>query len=290
MRWFDRHARYRAQLSAYIDAQLSQDDTDALQSHLAACDVCRRELDELRATVMAVRDLPEADIPRSFALTPDQVARPVVAPLPSAPQLTFALRLAAPALAFALGVALVADFGDFSGGGGSGDSSRGLSIESAADQNSPPSPGAPEIAAPEPNKSNEYSGAAADADTASRLADCPPTDSGAGLGPAATGAPAPGGATIVPTPEPVPAATLQAGNLDIQDIAAACDTALAREMEAAVPTGATQQATDFRQKSVESGDGLSTLRIIEIVLAASLAAVGVGALTAAIVVRKREVR
>lgn len=117
MLWFDRHRRFRACLSGYIDAQLSPKEARAVEAHFEGCDACRQELDELRATVMVMRDLPQTDIPRSFALSPEQIARPMALPLPSTPPLAIGMRLTGAALAFSLAVVLVADFGDFSGNG-----------------------------------------------------------------------------------------------------------------------------------------------------------------------------
>jgi hypothetical protein len=71
---FDRHAWVRGNLSAYIDRALDARSAGRLEAHVHACESCRAELEELRATVRSVRALPEFQAPRSFALTLEQVA------------------------------------------------------------------------------------------------------------------------------------------------------------------------------------------------------------------------
>lgn len=115
MPWFDRHRRYRHQLSAYLDGELAPPQRDELEGHLAACPSCRRELEELRATAAALRSLPVHDVPRSFALRPEQVAGRA---RPTLPAPGVVARLAVGGLAFALAVLLVVDLGGLTGGGG----------------------------------------------------------------------------------------------------------------------------------------------------------------------------
>jgi len=74
-----RHPLKEAELSAYLDGRLSPDRSRRLEEHLRSCDPCRRKIDDLRALAEALREMPEAPVPRSFALTPEQVrgVRPV---------------------------------------------------------------------------------------------------------------------------------------------------------------------------------------------------------------------
>lgn len=55
-------------LSAYLDGQLEADARGRVQSHVDACAPCRAALEELRAVRSALRELPRAAVPRSFAL------------------------------------------------------------------------------------------------------------------------------------------------------------------------------------------------------------------------------
>jgi anti-sigma factor RsiW len=63
-------------LSAYLDQQLSSAERVNLERRFAAEPQLQRELDELRATVAALRNLEPERPPRSFTLDPAQVARP----------------------------------------------------------------------------------------------------------------------------------------------------------------------------------------------------------------------
>ena len=61
-------------LSSYIDGQLTAEERAALEQRLEHDQTLRRELDELRATVAALRSLEPVRPPRSFTLDPAQVA------------------------------------------------------------------------------------------------------------------------------------------------------------------------------------------------------------------------
>lgn len=112
MNLFDRHRKFRNKLSAYIDGELSNDAVRSLDAHLESCDTCRLELDEMRATVDALRSIPEVEAPRSFRLTPAMVAerRPVPSWNPS-PGLMNGMRMATAGLTMAFAVVLFADLG-----------------------------------------------------------------------------------------------------------------------------------------------------------------------------------
>ena len=115
MFWFNRHRRLRDQLSAYIDGELDASATERLEHHLAECGRCRQEMEQLRATVAALQELPAVEPPRSFTLSPERLApRP---PMPVASPLAFGARIAAAGVAAALAVVLVVDLGDFGGDG-----------------------------------------------------------------------------------------------------------------------------------------------------------------------------
>ncbi len=110
--WFNRHRRYRDDLSAGIDGELPPRRAADLEAHLSACPGCRRELAELRATALMLRELPQVAPPRSFALTPEQAGRPAGRRTATGlPAMIAGLRLAGAGLAVALAVVLVADLG-----------------------------------------------------------------------------------------------------------------------------------------------------------------------------------
>ena len=62
------HQRVRQLLSSYLDGQVSPQEREWTAAHLATCEACRGELEELRATVNLVRGLPQVTPPRSFTL------------------------------------------------------------------------------------------------------------------------------------------------------------------------------------------------------------------------------
>lgn len=115
MFWFNRHRRLRDQLSVYIDGELDTSAAERLERHLAECGRCRQEMEQLRATVAALQELPAVETPRSFTLSPERVApRP---PMSVASPLAFGARIVAAGVAAALAVVLVVDLGDFGGDG-----------------------------------------------------------------------------------------------------------------------------------------------------------------------------
>lgn len=133
MLWFDRHRRLRDQLSAYVDGGLDPPAAQRLEAHLAECERCRVELEQLTATVAALKELPQADVPRSFVLSPERAA--ARRPLQPAPPLAFGMRMAAATVAVALAAVFVADLGDIGGGGAPGEpSAPEMLTEREADQ------------------------------------------------------------------------------------------------------------------------------------------------------------
>jgi len=62
------HQYIEEQLSAYLDGELSAQERQAVQRHLAACETCRWNLETLKQTVQWTRDLPSVPIPRVFTI------------------------------------------------------------------------------------------------------------------------------------------------------------------------------------------------------------------------------
>ena len=132
MFWFNRHRRLRDQLSAYIDGELDASAAERLERHLAECGRCRQEMEQLRATITALQELPAVEPPRSFTLSPERVApRP---PMPVASPLAFGARIAAAGVAAALAVVLVVDLGDFGGDGVTDEATAPQMMRSEADE------------------------------------------------------------------------------------------------------------------------------------------------------------
>lgn len=65
-------------ISAWLDepADLSADERFGIEAHLAGCEDCRQVADDLRALVAALAALPEAAVPRPFALGQEHARRP----------------------------------------------------------------------------------------------------------------------------------------------------------------------------------------------------------------------
>lgn len=98
------------ELSSYLDGYLDATERGRVEAHLAGCSECAVVLEELRATVALLRQLPRVPVPHSFAI-PADTARAATRPGRRF-QLFFAAR-AATAMMAALFVLLVV--GDLSG-------------------------------------------------------------------------------------------------------------------------------------------------------------------------------
>ena len=141
------HGRLRDQLSSYIDGELGAPASERLEAHLAGCQSCRLEVEQLRATAAALRDLPEVQAPRSFALSPERAAGRHQRAGAAAP-LALGMRLAAAGVAVALAAVLVVDLGGLAGDSGAGTtreaaSDRSMEYSSPADAAAPDAGGAP---------------------------------------------------------------------------------------------------------------------------------------------------
>jgi hypothetical protein len=254
MLWFDRHRRLRDQLSAYLDGALDAPAVQRVEAHLAECERCRAELDQLTATVAALKELPEVDLPRSFALTPERAA--ARRPAQPAPPLAFGMRLTAAGVAVALTAVLVADLGDIGGGGAPGEpSAPEMAAERQADQeDAAPAPGegagTPAVEMPAPDDLEE---------TLRSDTDAAETPSAA---PSPVPSVVPSDATVVPRGEegaPFPRGLTPEPEAGIQ--------------EALPPPG--------------GGGGIDALTAVEIGLAAALGVLVGGSLALAFVGRKR---
>ena len=170
------HARLRDQLSAYVDGEVEGAAAQRLEKHLAGCDGCRLALEQLRATVAALHDLPEVQAPRSFTLSPERAAarRPLTGA--TAP-LALGMRLAAAGVAVALAAVFVVDLGGLAGDNETGTtaeraaSDRGIGYSAPDDNGGAETPGA--IQAP--------TGAESDTGTPSQPSEViPPAETGGG--------------------------------------------------------------------------------------------------------------
>jgi anti-sigma factor RsiW len=287
MLWFHRHRRFRDQLSAYIDDALGPSAARRVEAHLGECEGCRTELEQLRSTVAALRELPEAEVPRSFALSPERAAarRPVA---PATP-LAFGARIAAAGVAAALAAVIVVDLGDLGGDGATEETpSPGMIAERQADEGQLNAERAAPYAtpalgeAPVPEVDATETPAADDAAAATREA--PEAQSGAALEPSGTptvglsGSPqAEGEQGVTPTPSPAPMVPPDA-------------TIVPRGAgEVPAPSGLTPEPEAGIKEAVppSGGGGIDALTAAEIGLAAALGVLIVGSLVLAFAGRKR---
>ena len=105
-------------ISSYLDGALRAKEMEGIDLHLASCDACRQQADDLRAVVEVLRAMPTVPAPRSFAIPAP--ATPGWSPEPSRPWWSPAPLMGLRAAAVAAAVALAVVFaGDLSGSFGS---------------------------------------------------------------------------------------------------------------------------------------------------------------------------
>ncbi len=266
---FSRHPR--GDISAHADGELAPDRLTALDAHLAGCERCRTELDDLLAVRDALRELPQVAAPRSFALTPAMAERER-APVTSRTTPSFvAMRVAGAGFAAVLAVVVMLDVGgivDDSGGRSSGDSPTAL-LEAdptnrgfeATDGSAYGSDALPELSG---------------GDIPLSLAGTPPADDDSGL-PAGGGVGGPYGSEDAPDGGDENRALEPEGGLD---------EITGDDAEAAAPDsadGAPESGDGAPVTLTAEDDGVSSLLIIEI----GLAAIAVLAIGGSFVVRRR---
>ena len=290
MHWLNKHARLRHKLSPYIDDQLTASETAALEAHLASCDACRRRLDELRATVSALHEQPQAEAPRSFAITPGMLERKSAAAARPLPALGLGMRLAGAGVALTLAVVVVGDLTLGDNGGASpqagsqpAEESRAVEMFSDAETSKSSESGA----YPPPSGNADSSTTQSNAGAA---APCPPATA-----PAATGGGAAGGAdttagrgvgeTPAPsaTQQPAPSSTPSPESPNVAAICGSASGGAAVPIAPQTPENAAPRAT-----ADNDGGGISTLRIAEIALAGVLVAI-VAAIVLEAAMRRRRI-
>jgi hypothetical protein len=313
MRWLNPHRRIQDRLSAYLDAELPVDEARMVDAHVRSCGSCAQELAELRLAAAALADLPEVDVPRSFALTPAD-ARPAGRVPAGLSSLNSGLRITGGVLAAALAVILVLDAGGIVGeDGGDSGADNAATAEMAAnalgplereDENADGDAGiTEEMGRGDLDSAQGYEATASPA---------PPVNPGSagvadGGGPASgAGAPAdqPAG-TAAPTAAPVPLGIETPVPAPARDTGDDADVSEPTSTDAAgmpfdslrvptlspeggfaaeVPSGQVErdeETLNAIDANEDSGDGPSALTVIEVILAALLGAsvIGVGAAT-----------
>ncbi|MGI8422526.1 MAG: anti-sigma factor family protein [Chloroflexota bacterium] len=184
---FSRHARLRAQLSAYIDGELPAAERGHVARHLARCSGCTAAFEDYRDVRAAVASLPEVAAPRSFRISREMLAgAPNAAPVkararPAAPRFAYRAAQATAGLAIAGFVALMVPVLI----DGSGDGSRSDERASTSDD-----AGAPGAAAAAGGQGPERSSVGATALPTAKSG-VPPFQGGGGVGGSSDSSPAP---------------------------------------------------------------------------------------------------
>lgn len=275
MVWPNTHARSRKRLSTYIDGRLSPRERTVLEAHLAGCEACRAELNELRATITAVSGLADVEPPRSFTLTPRMLEQRAVAPLAPVPPLATGMRLAGAGVALVLAVVLVGDLasmGDGDSGLDGGGTRQSAEFQmSNSDTGDAAGAGAPEPAATGAAEDNAAIGAerASPDELAASAENADACPSSAGEARDATTAP--------PAAEPAPSAASADGSSAcapaVENVAPEAETPVGVEPLSADEdrAGAVAPAADSEEDS-----GVSALTLVEIILAGGFVALAGG--------------
>ena len=313
--WTNGH-RFQEALSPFIDGELSPRDSVALEVHLQTCAACAEELAELRLAVAVLRDLPAMDVPRSFALTPQQAGHAAPRPFSSTPALVTGLRAAGVFAALALASVLFVDLGT-SDDNGEKAAVGELRMEAAQSFDadaplalSPDDAASEEVVAtgpalPTPGAPGETSDSAASGSTPAAGVSGPasggiPSEGIAGDSGGNTTQPNTGGGTSSSDTgsEPAPAATegppapAVAEDRAVEAPAAGIDTRspdIAKEA-GAVTGGAEESLYALENESAPDSnddDGLSNTTILEIALASVLAAAVAGSIAFQLAARRR---
>jgi len=306
MLWLNKHARDRRNLSPYIDGRLTASEATALETHLASCEACRRELDELRAAVSVLHDMPQADPPRSFALTPQLLERKTADAARPLPALGLGMRLVGAGVAVAFAIVLVGDLTLGDNGGASQEAATEARVAEESDlarngekysaegrEQQGATPLVPQadagatacpLAAPTPAAGNGASGGAAGPASGGGASG----GRGSGETPSATAAPQP-----APSPSPTEAPATA------PEVAAICGDASGGFVAPVAPAPASPGAADTRlgaggneatipAASESNGfGGISTLRVVEIALGATLITILAGVVLESALRRRR---
>jgi hypothetical protein len=296
---FSRHPH--GDISAHADGELASGRREALEAHIAGCERCRTELGELLAVQSALRDLPQAEATRSFALTPAMAEREPQPVASRAVPSFVAMRVAGAGFAADLAIVVMLDAGgivDNSGGGSSGESSTALfdagnrdaeATTAAGAQDpfsAPSSPGGDfgELdGSPAADDGSEIPGAGAGAGSSpDGLEDVPDDDlpaAGGGVGGPDGSEDAPDGGVVDPALAPLPE--------DFGQVPAGATPALgdANNLYGDDGSAAAPESGDAAPAALTSeDDGVSWLLVIEI----GLAAIAVLAVGGSFVMRRRE--
>jgi hypothetical protein len=303
MLWLSKHARVRNDLSAYIDGQLSQNARTSVEGHLAGCEACTRELEELRATISAVGALPEGDAPRSFAVTPELLGQRISRLASETPPVAIGMRLAGAAVAVALAVVVVGDLGVGGDGDGGGTASSGgvgadraSNLESASDAaESGEIAGAPGATSlpEERDGADSFSGSPPAAAQQGAIAACPAAADTAGGGTSGgTGGGGVGGPATspVPLPEPTPTPSLDPAALAECEVVGT-DESTANDAPVAqnAPAEPGDASGGEAAASLADDGGISAWTVLEIALVGALVALLIGIVAELLLRRRRAV-
>ena len=278
MSWFRRRVHPEEDLSAYADGELGERARRAVESHLATCEACSALLSELLSTKSLLSELPRAELRRSLTLGAEFAAERRPAPAPRRSSFTFA-----PAAALTVLVALLfVDAIDTNGGSsndGAFDASNSTAGSRAAEQPAASSGLALESA--EAGQSGDDSGAAGAASSAQdgegeqgtpsaalapQAQDSQAAPDSAAAGSSQTEEAAPGGGATGEGEDEAPESTDTAEPFARESFS---DDDAANS-SAGGPQDAPPEDTALLSEEDGASDGLSTLRVLQILAAGAL--------------------
>jgi len=252
MGWFRRNEHDEEQLSAYLDGELDSRQAEIVERHLATCESCAALLEELRSTQTLLSELPAQTPRRSFVLGAEY-ARAPVRDAPAPRRLSLAL---APAAALSVFVALL--FVDLTGNpSSSSDEATSTFTAATAREAADDSAGAGSAGAASAPSAPESANSSVDVDATVGKSD----ETQPGVAADAQGATAAAGAAQV---EDAPALRSSGPESTPAEGEAAMTAADEAPAEEPLP-----EPLAFEAPENEGDDGISTLRVLQVVAGAA---------------------
>lgn len=147
-----RHKRWRNDVDAFVDGELSGERARQFAAHIVQCTACARRVAERRETKRLTMALPTMPVPRSFRLNPGMLVQPVnVQPSRGTPRIARLSQVAAGIAVIGFVAVFVADL--------SRDDSGGSSLQATSEDDTAPASAAGDAAGEAPaTRNSAFSG------------------------------------------------------------------------------------------------------------------------------------